>query len=81
MSTAAESVLRQIRALPIEDQQQIARELNIAPAGEGRRLEDVLGKYSPLPPDPNPDPHDHNEAFVEAIEYYKGIKRGTNGVR
>jgi hypothetical protein len=81
MSTAAQSVLQQVLALPVEDQQEIARALNHPAALGALRLEDVLGKYLPLSPESDVNPDDHNELFVQAIESSKGIKHGSKSVR
>jgi hypothetical protein len=81
MSKAAQSVLQQVLALPVEDQQEIARALNHAAVVNTLRLEDVLGKYLPLPHESDVNPDDHNELFVQAIESSKGIKHGPKSVR
>jgi hypothetical protein len=81
MSTAAQSVLQQVLALPVEDQQEIARALGRSAAAGPHRLEDVLGKYLPLPSEADINPDDHNELFVQAIESSKGIMHGPNSVR
>jgi hypothetical protein len=81
MSTAAQSVLQQVLALPVEDQREIIRAVNQTVIAGERQLEDVLGKFFPLPPDAEHDQTDHNEWFVEAIESAKGLNNGPNSVR
>ncbi len=70
MSTTAAEILEQFRKLPLPERRELVqtmlRESDVAAGAPPRRrtLDEVLGRFTPLP---EPEIKDHNDWFAEAI--------------
>ena len=71
MSTEAEAILQKALQLPLNDRHAIAEELL---KDRDRKVKSIheLRTFKPLPD--VPPMTDHNEGFVEAIMFFKGMK-------
>jgi hypothetical protein len=77
MSTASIEILERFRKLPLPERRELVQTMlqesrsNSSPSRR-RSLDEVLGKYTPLP---EPEVKDHNDWFAEAI---LASKRGVD---